>query len=426
MFKGRKECKPIAEVEGMIGEMDEYFNVEIGLCRTAMRFYGIWPKERNFAVYIRFVILLTVVMGFCNIPQTVKLFKVKNDFDELLEIITNCNLAVMMSVLKTVSFWRNYKALGWLADAMAKDWTTAMTEMERKITRKTAKLSRSITIIMLWSVESAVFSFLIVNSYYRWKESQLFEQGKINASERVRPLYMKAEFPYDIQRTPYYEITWILQFLSTLFSSSTFSLIDGFFSTLVLHLCAQLRNLRGQLKRRLAEAARSKDNPDSALNLSAVVERHEFLMRFAQTIEDIFNLPFLVQLLSSILIFCLCSYQIVKVITSDVVFLLDLVFAVYYYISVAASLFVYCLIATLLSTESTKMRETAYNSEWYELSPADARPLILIMIRTQQPLEFTAGKFVAFSLELYCSVLKTSVGYLSVLLAMKDTLQADS
>ncbi|KAL7300011.1 hypothetical protein TKK_0007321 [Trichogramma kaykai] len=42
------------------------------------------------------------------------------------------------------------------------------------------------------------------------------------------------------------------------------------------------------------------------------------------------------------------------------------------------------------------------------------------MARAQRPFEITVGKFANFSLQLYVRILKTSAGYLSMLLAVKE------
>lgn len=96
-----------------------------------------------------------------------------------------------------------------------------------------------------------------------------------------------------------------------------------------------------------------------------------------------------------------------------------------------------------------EINDAAYNCDWTTLPPREAKLLILLMSQAQIPWEITVGKFASFSLELYCNVcwliyqfkifiisrsilhsyytfyfflqiLKTSAGYLSVLLAVKD------
>ncbi|KYN09028.1 hypothetical protein ALC57_18995 [Trachymyrmex cornetzi] len=59
--------------------------------------------------------------------------------------------------------------------------------------------------------------------------------------------------------------------------------------------------------------------------------------------------------------------------------------------------------------------------EWYKLESRKARSLILLIIRTNEPFHITAGKIVPLTMTTFCSLLKTSAGYISFLLA-KGTL----
>lgn len=49
--------------------------------------------------------------------------------------------------------------------------------------------------------------------------------------------------------------------------------------------------------------------------------------------------------------------------------------------------------------------DAAYECQWYDLSPADRKLLIMIINRAKKPFDLTAGKFAVFSLELYGKVL---------------------
>ncbi|KYM88527.1 hypothetical protein ALC53_03010 [Atta colombica] len=55
--------------------------------------------------------------------------------------------------------------------------------------------------------------------------------------------------------------------------------------------------------------------------------------------------------------------------------------------------------------------------EWYKLESSKARSLILLIIRANEPFHITAGKIVPLTMTTFCSLLKTSAGYISFLLA---------
>lgn len=55
--------------------------------------------------------------------------------------------------------------------------------------------------------------------------------------------------------------------------------------------------------------------------------------------------------------------------------------------------------------QSAEIANTAYNAEWYNLPPKNARWLIIIMCRARaSPLKITAGKFCSFTLVLFSQV----------------------
>ncbi|KAG8033864.1 hypothetical protein G9C98_008345 [Cotesia typhae] len=75
--------------------------------------------------------------------------------------------------------------------------------------------------------------------------------------------------------------------------------------------------------------------------------------------------------------------------------------------------------ATQYVDKSTKIYHAAYNSEWVNLEKRNMYQIIMIINRAQKPLIVTAGKFAPISLSTFAKLIKTSAGYMSVLLAVK-------
>ncbi|EFN70643.1 hypothetical protein EAG_03832, partial [Camponotus floridanus] len=46
----------------------------------------------------------------------------------------------------------------------------------------------------------------------------------------------------------------------------------------------------------------------------------------------------------------------------------------------------------------------AYFNKWYTLNPKDARDIIFLMIRTNEPLYLTAGKVFPMTMATFCNV----------------------
>ena len=157
---------------------------------------------------------------------------------------------------------------------MAEDWKSSKTKEELRIMWKNAKLSRLISVTIISLAEGTIVAQFAMVMYFGYSEAK--RQAGNNLTERFRPLYMNADFFYNVQRTPQYEITWLFQCSSTIFAASAFSSVDAFFAVLVLHLCGQLNNLRERI-RGLPKKIEEQGSEPFQIMLSALVSRHDYL-----------------------------------------------------------------------------------------------------------------------------------------------------
>lgn len=159
---------------------------------------------------------------------------------------------------------------------MAEDWRSSKTEKEFQVMWQNARMSRLMSISIIILAEGTIMAHFAMALYFTVLESKQYSLTMLNATTRFRPLYMSAEFFYDIQSSPNYEIIWLFQFFSTMFAASAFSSFDAFFAVLVLHLCGQLNNLKEKLKD-LPKRNDTEEIQSFLHMLSAIVVRHEAL-----------------------------------------------------------------------------------------------------------------------------------------------------
>ncbi|XP_046613319.1 odorant receptor 13a-like isoform X2 [Neodiprion virginianus] len=88
--------------------------------------------------------------------------------------------------------------------------------------------------------------------------------------------------------------------------------------------------------------------------------------------------------------------------------------------AVLLQIYIYCSLGDDLLTESTKVGQAAYECPWTNFSTSVKSCLLVMTMRSQQPLLITAGNFYVMSMENFAAILKTSLSYLSVLRAMCD------
>ncbi|KAI4482210.1 hypothetical protein M0804_008761 [Polistes exclamans] len=182
---------------------------------------------------------------------------------------------------------------------------------------------------------------------------------------------------------------------------------DCFFITLSLHVTAQLCLLNSRVKSAL------EDPNGCQIGMKKLIDKHHRLISLVDILEDAFNLAILEHLIGTIFNLCISGYNTI-VRSSSGKFLELFLFTVFSSI-ILSTLFVYCYIGECIIQESTNFAVAFYDYEWYNISPIDLKMVLICMIRANKPLQLTSGKFFVLSLCTFTDILKTSLGYLSVL-----------
>ncbi|XP_018060123.1 PREDICTED: uncharacterized protein LOC108694942 [Atta colombica] len=189
--------------------------------------------------------------------------------------------------------------------------------------------------------------------------------------ERLLPF--QAYYFYDIDKSPQFEIALVIQAATMFLGGMTYTSVDAFLGLLILHICGQLENF----KHRLTNLTSCKDF-DSALCNNVITGNeigHMSLTRVCFLVIGIFTL--------------------------------------------LAHTFLYCGAGEIIAEQCEAVHSAICNLEWYKLEPRKKKYLILLMIRANEPFRITAGKIFPLTMTTFCSLLKTSAGYISFLLAKR-------
>ncbi|XP_025270554.1 odorant receptor 13a-like [Camponotus floridanus] len=233
--------------------------------------------------------------------------------------------------------------------------------------------------------------------------------------------HLPYRFDY-IQKTPNYEITCFIQICGGIYTIFGNYSVDNFISILILHICAQLINLQTTLNNLVDKL---KNNPASSSKfrkgLTAIIIRHEHLIRSAKTIDDCYSTVLVIHMMGASFQLCLVTFQIFTMITDNSDFSpIRTIYLIFFVSLVLMQLYIYCYASERLLTENINMAHTAYDCNWYNILAKDARDLMFIVYRSMIPLKLSAGIFGNFSLELFGIAIKTSMGYLSALLTIRE------
>ncbi|XP_047345871.1 odorant receptor 13a-like isoform X1 [Vespa velutina] len=373
-----------------------------------MKFIGIWPEERRFDQISSYKVLIGIafIILFCTIPQSIVLYFDRDDFDLIMENLSVDNMNGTIAFIKMIFFWSSGGQMKDLLSAMEEDWKDVATKEDERKMMKLAKFSR------ILATRATAICYALISVYAVKKCLSMRTNG--------RDLFLSAYFPFETMTSPMFELTFICQIIGLVYYTTAYTAVDTFIAMLILHVCGQLSRLQNNLIN-----LNSDMKNEFQIKLSYIVKRHDYLNRFVDTIEDRFNIMFLFQILGCTLQLCIECFQGLMLMAEKVeqMPLIEIFFFGFYIFYVLLQLYLYCYVGEKLWSEvdktlmSTELARAAYVCKWYDLLPNEARCLILIIRRARSPLHLTAGKFFTLNHELYSSVLKTSMGYLSVLRA---------
>ncbi|XP_011695620.1 PREDICTED: odorant receptor 13a-like [Wasmannia auropunctata] len=328
------------------------------------------------------------------------------------EYVASANFS-LMALCKLVGTWYHGDTLRTVMASVVTDWTTSKTDWERNTMLNIARRGRNLSFTCYVSSATTVTFYISLNILKFYNNLHL----------SYRNLVYKFAYPYNIQKSPNYEITFYVQLSGGTYAALINCTVDSFVSILVLHICAQLINLRTTLYNLVDQRAkRSISSSTFKKGLAAITMRHEHLIRNAKAIDNCYSAVLFVHLLCATFQLCFESFQYYfQIIQSHTkVPIIKMAFVSFYCTLVLTHLYIYCYSAERLLIESTSMAYGIYECKWYDMSPEEARSLMFMAYRATLPLRLMAGKFGNFSLEMFGATVKTSVGYLSVLMTLMD------
>ncbi|XP_012059502.1 PREDICTED: odorant receptor 4-like [Atta cephalotes] len=334
-------------------DADRDLNFAIGWNRFNLSLVGIWPdplqnpKQKSGLSRCRFIIASFFMLGFVCIPQSANLVFIWGNVDMMTENLATANIPVANSFMKAFTIWRKRKVLKLLVNFFYQDWYTPKTSGERTIMLKNAKLMRKISIWCTILTQTLLIIYIVL------KISAII----FSPDDSSRPMIYTAYFPFDVIKSPIFELICACQILSAFSGTVAYTGSDSFISMLVIHVCGQFENLRERLKNLV-------NDPNG--------------IKTSQEFKSIF-----------------------------VGFIL-------------VHLYIYCYVGEMLLVQSTEIGFSAYESNWFNVPGKEARNLLLIIHRSTAPLSLTAGKFSTFSLQMFSKIVRTSLGYLSVLLTVTE------
>ncbi|XP_039312119.1 odorant receptor 43a isoform X2 [Solenopsis invicta] len=382
----------------------EYNDLEwaIGLNRRMLKIVGLWPEEsknhrEELLSKLRFLVNVMTLIFILIIPALVSLIRVWGDMILMIDNL-QFTLPLLITALKVFIMWYKKGALSPLINMIVKDWMRIKIEEERNIMLKQARIIRLLAMCGVLMIISTIL-ISICCFLFGWTLRHV-----TNLTDPMgKPLSIQSYYLHDVSSSPNYELTYAIQVIGQSVSGLTYTAVDNFLGLLVLHICGQMENLHLRL-----------------LNLGKD-SKFKAVLKSIEIIDDTFNLMLLGLLFLFGILFCLHGFLIINVVNRGGHLPIgQLSFYVAATLCVLMHMCLYCAVGEFLVTQSERIHWATYEYMWYTLNPKVARNLILIMLRSKKSLNITAGKIFPMTMAMFCNLLKTSAGYVSVLLAHRN------
>ncbi|KAF3423711.1 hypothetical protein E2986_11808 [Frieseomelitta varia] len=321
-----------------------------------MKYMGIWPKERKWNRLSSYVVLLPSLMMLCFVcaPQTANLPFIVHDLNLMVENLAMGNITVSIAFVKTIIFWA-------------------------KSEQKIFYCHKKHTFYLLLSpfesndVSTEVHGQGLGNggNENRTRNNDERREDQQKDYDRVlnavptrshllhsdNKLVYRSYFPYNASVSPNYELTMIGQVIGGSYGALSYICVDTFIVMLVLHACGQFSILKEDLRN-----IHSSDREDFQAKLKKIVEKHNYIIGFAETVENCFNVMLLIQMLGFSVQLCFQSFRAITSFEDKAgrFTIIQIIFQINLIIYIACEmvqLYLYCYVGERLMMEVLLVRE---------------------------------------------------------------------
>ncbi|XP_014238329.1 odorant receptor 13a-like [Trichogramma pretiosum] len=403
------------------------YNWAVGLNRWSLRLMGIWPGEKQ--QYLRVPFMIGIIFFCLFLPQMYALALVMEHLPLVIDnLLTSC--AALTSCFKLLFFWQNRQVLDLVIESMRKDWLRGCKDQRtRKTMLKAASRARLITTLD-YSVMASCYAGFVVAPLLGF---DLRTSNNItDYPPGGRKLLVQSYYPFDYSASPTFELAYFLQLVGSFFVGMAVSIPDDYFGALILHASAQFNVLAARIDGLIDEVTTTRDcrgpaavadrSDSSTINrrLGRLVDRHVHLYSMVLAIEKSFSLVLAGQIFCMSVMVCCLGFQILSVLNnmSDKPTPLQMVTLIGTLFTMMLHTLIDCLASEALASQSTEIFYRICNSRWYELPYKSMRCLVPMMLVSKTPRQIKTGKIINMSLATYCSIIKSTAGYISVLIAV--------
>ncbi|XP_011258852.1 odorant receptor 4 [Camponotus floridanus] len=357
-----------------------------------------WSSNCAKLLYNVFTTFIIVAVYFLMLTQFMDIVFIVDNIDDFATNSLMFMTIVSVCCKATIAVIRRNAIID-LVDMLLKDPCKPQNEAEGAIQMKFEEFIRSCSIKYSYLSTSSVTFFTI--------------RSIINITQGRLPF--RVWLPYDCNKPLMFWITFVHQFITSIFATIISVGTDTLICGLFLQTCVQFEIFECRLQLAINTKAQcpeyfSQISSDKGKTMSKYIKHHLSIYNYAKTLNSIFNQVLFCQFFGSILLLCTSVYYISTHITGSEVATMSM-----YTVCMFAQIFVYCWSGNEVILKSNSIGNAVYNMNWFLLSINERKELLMIMKRSTIPIKFTSSFLITFSLQSYSNVLKTSYSAFNVL-----------
>ncbi|KAL2738896.1 OR22C protein [Vespula squamosa] len=380
-----------------------------------LSFLGLWPYKKSCLCRIY---LVNIMLLSFNLPQFLRLFTSKKDIDIILKVIPVWGTS-MNTVIKYYTYHLGLCNMKTLLNCVIIDWKIWNTEKEVEIMTKYAKEGRFYSLMYAGYVYFTSIVFFGIVFVPRLIDV-------IQPLNESRPLKLPILCEYFLDQNEHFYLIYFHLFISLLITVTVLIAVDTQLMIFTCHVCSIFAVVGYRLENFLKDAYVIENwtrdqRKRYRENLVLSINGHKKAIEFANCIESSFSYSLLIQCGINIICMTISLYQITEEIGKQ---LDEVLRYAAFIIAQLFHIFYTCYAGQMMIDHSTNIAEKAYNSMWYEAPKEINKLLLLIMKRSIEPSNLTAGKIFIFCIESFSSIfqLYTSKGDFNIIIEIVPTI----
>ncbi|XP_072757411.1 uncharacterized protein [Anoplolepis gracilipes] len=393
--------------------MDAFDNRYYRINKLLLSHVGLWPSrsssKKNIFLYCTIFSILILIL-----PQIAYLFKHVTNLADLYDVLPTFTGAIIC-FMKVISLSYKINEFRMLIQHVQHDWRLLQNHKNIQILMEYVERSRIFTMAYLIFFSAGALSYITAPLTIPLLDIMLASNVT-----RLKKLPHSSEFFLDLEK--YYYILFAITFIGYYGAVLAVIAIDTIYFTLLQHSCGMLALLSHCLENcviynnskcidynYIFKWDKNVENMRQCIQLQIRIER------LIQLIESTFSTCLIIDIGLGVLLQCSACVMIVthmnavEMMRNGPLLILQNI-----------RTFFNSWIGQEIIDHSSQISVAAYNGMWYQTSLKTRKMLLFLLMKCQKPIRLIIAKFYVISLENYCTVMKTSVSYVTLMVSLNS------